>query len=209
MNEITENNTTYINSNERYALVQFTNCFYKHLIDNMPYHNNLVILCIGTDRVTGDSLGPLIGYKLKKSFSKSATIYGTLDEPIHAKNIKETIDEIYNLYNNPLVIAIDACLGRIDHVGYITIGKGFIRPGAGVNKELPKVGDIAITGIVNFSGVMDMLILQSTRLNIVMKMADIISSGINHGLWKYEQYSLSQLYNSNFEHSQVYKAKSI
>ncbi|EKY29632.1 hypothetical protein HMPREF0216_00124 [Clostridium celatum DSM 1785] len=31
------------------------------VIDNRP----IIFLCIGTDRATGDSLGPLIGYKLK------------------------------------------------------------------------------------------------------------------------------------------------
>lgn len=206
MKEITENNvvTSYINANEIHALTEFTNCFYQHLINHAPYHNNIIILCIGTDRVTGDSLGPLIGHKLKSTCRKSATIYGTLDDPIHAKNISETIKEIYYKHNNPLVIAIDACLGRMDHVGYITIAKGFIRPGAGVNKELPSVGDIAITGIVNFGGLMDMLILQNTRLNIVMKMAEIISFGINRSLWKYEQYSLERLYTSTFQSQAKY-----
>jgi len=28
-----------------------------------------------------------------------------------------------------------------------------MRPGAGVNKELPEVGNISITGIVNFHGI--------------------------------------------------------
>ena len=31
----------------------------------------VVILCIGTDRSTGDSLGPLIGYKLKEMQQKA------------------------------------------------------------------------------------------------------------------------------------------
>lgn len=41
-----------------------------------------------------------------------------------------------------------------------------------------------ITGIVNFSGFMDYLILQNTRLSVVMKMADMISMGIRYVLWK-------------------------
>lgn len=197
MKEICENNitTTYINANESHAFYEFTSCFYKQLTNIAPYHNDIIILCIGTDRVTGDSLGPLIGYKLKESNRKNAIIYGTLDEPIHAKNIADTISEIYNNYTNPLVIAIDACLGKMDHIGYITVANSVIRPGAGVNKNLPSVGDIAVTGIVNFSGIMEMLILQNTRLNIVMKMADIISSGINHCLWKYNKNINRKVYN--------------
>ena len=33
---------------------------------NMPEKHQLVVLCIGSDRSTGDSLGPILGYKLKK-----------------------------------------------------------------------------------------------------------------------------------------------
>ena len=32
---------------------------------------------------------------------------------------------------------------------------------------------------------MEYLILQNTRLNLVMRMADIISSGIHFNIWKY------------------------
>jgi putative sporulation protein YyaC len=72
----------------------------------------------------------------------------------------------------------------MDHVGYVTIGEGAIKPGSGVNKDLSPVGDMHITGIVNFGGFMDFLVLQNTRLNIVMKMADLIAMGIKYVLWK-------------------------
>lgn len=85
----------------------------------------------------------------------------------------------------PFIIAIDACLGKPERVGMISIGKGALRPGAGVNKSLPPIGHIHIAGIVNISGFMEYLILQNTRLNLVMRMADIISSGIHFNIWKY------------------------
>ena len=46
--------------------------------------SEIVFLCIGTDRSTGDSLGPLIGYKLKEKGIRNARIMGTLDHPVHA-----------------------------------------------------------------------------------------------------------------------------
>ncbi|NMB44257.1 MAG: DUF1256 domain-containing protein, partial [Clostridiales bacterium] len=70
------------------------------------------------------------------------------------------------------------------HIGYITLGEGPLLPGAGVNKKLPPVGDIFITGIVNFSGVLDNMLLQTTRLNIVMVLADFICNGINYCYYK-------------------------
>jgi putative sporulation protein YyaC len=76
------------------------------------------------------------------------------------------------------MIAIDACLGRLKSVGAITVAKGPVRPGAGVNKQLPPVGDIHITGIVNVSGFMEFFVLQNTRLHLVMNMAKTIANGI-------------------------------
>ena len=64
------------------------------------------------------------------------------------------------------------------HQGYITIGNGAIRPGAGAGKTLPEVGDIFITGIVNVSGSFEQLLLQTTRLATIFHMAESISQGI-------------------------------
>ena len=45
-------------------------------------------------------------------------------------------------------------------------------------KELPPVGDIHITGIVNIAGVLEQLTLQTTRLSTVISLADTITQGI-------------------------------
>lgn len=143
----------------------------------------LIFVCIGTDRSTGDALGPLTGTKLKKLCVPSI-VYGTLDEPVHATNIIEHIALINKIYKDPYIIAIDACLGQMDNVGYLSFGKGSVKPGAAVKKDLPPIGDAYITGIVNVSGFMEHLVLQSTRLNLVMKMADTIAKSISFALNK-------------------------
>lgn len=138
--------------------------------------SQLVILCIGTDRSTGDCLGPLVGDKLTKNFNlKGINIYGTLENPVHAKNLDNYIDLIYKKIFNPYILAIDASLGKVEKIGKINLYEGPIFPGAGVNKKLSPVGNLSITGIVNMSGFMEYLILQNTRLSLVMKMADVIS----------------------------------
>lgn len=147
------------------------------------YHRScseLVLLCIGTDRVTGDSLGPLIGYKLNRLRLDHVHVYGTLDEPVHAQNLDNTIYHIRTNHPGVPIIAIDACLGSRQHLGYITLGKGPLLPGAGVNKELTPVGDICITGIVNTSGVLEHMLLQTTRLSVVMALADCIVDAIHY-----------------------------
>jgi putative sporulation protein YyaC len=47
-----------------------------------------------------------------------------------------------------------------------------------VNKELPEVGELHITGIVNVAGFMEYFVLQNTRLGLVMKMADVIAASL-------------------------------
>ena len=48
-------------------------------------------------------------------------------------------------------------------------------PGQGVGKDLPQVGELAITATVNIqAGAMDVQILQSTRLYVVQELAEMI-----------------------------------
>lgn len=134
-----------------------------------------IILCIGTDRSTGDSLGPLIGTYLSRLGLPKLTILGTLDQPVHATNLSESLQYIQRAYNNPFVIAIDACLGKMDSVGNITLANGPLKPGAGVHKDLPAVGEVHLTGIVNVGGFMEYMVLQNTRLSLVWKMAETMT----------------------------------
>lgn len=143
---------------------------------------DLIVLCIGTDRSTGDALGPLTGSRLRELKLSGVHVYGTLEKPVHATNLHETIQEIGARHINPLIIAVDACLGRVDSVGNIMVGRGPLKPGAGVNKDLPAVGDLYITGIVNVGGFMDYFVLQNTRLHLIVRLASAIAEGIYNGL---------------------------
>lgn len=145
---------------------------------------SLVFICIGTDRSTGDSLGPITGYKIGSINYENVYVFGTLEKPVHAKNLSEMVCRIEHECIKPCVVAIDACLGRMDRVGFLSVGEGPLKPGAGVSKDLKPVGDVFLTGIVNFGGFMDFLILQNTRLHVVMKMADTIALSIRHVLWR-------------------------
>ncbi|GAB3053953.1 spore protease YyaC [Virgibacillus ainsalahensis] len=134
-----------------------------------------VVVCIGTDRSTGDALGPLAGTAFSAMKPKHMTVYGTLKHPVHATNLKEYIHLIKEAHKNPYIIAIDACLGKSATIGELTASKGPVKPGAALNKSLPSIGDIHITGIVNVSGFMEYSVLQNTRLSIVMDMANKVA----------------------------------
>lgn len=139
----------------------------------------IAVMCIGTDRSTGDSLGPLVGDMLVKWKIPDVHVFGTLENPVHARNLEEIMTNAVCSLPCAFFVAIDASLGVMEHVGCITVGRGPIKPGAGLKKELPPVGDMHITGIVNTGGFMDFLVLQSTRLSVVMRMADIIARGMH------------------------------
>jgi len=148
-------------------------------------HQPIIIICIGTDRSTGDSLGPLVGSSLAKYRSSFIHVYGTIAEPVHALNLADTLASIKKQHTHPFIIGVDACLGQASSVGCIQAGQGPVRPGAGVNKDLPPVGDIHITGIVNVGGFMEYFVLQNTRLHLVMSMSDIISQCLYYAASKH------------------------
>lgn len=172
-----------VDINKSHAISLFSQGFDNVLARNYnDSYSDIVLMCVGTDRSTGDSLGPLVGHKLRHIKYKGIQLFGTLEDPVHAKNLKEVTEDIYKEYSNPFIISIDACLGKFERVGFISIGNGPIRPGAGVNKNLPEVGNMHVVGIVNVGGFMEYLILQNTRLNLIMRMADIISVGMYYSL---------------------------
>jgi putative sporulation protein YyaC len=129
-----------------------------------PY--SIAFVCIGTDRSSGDSLGPMVGTLLQEAGYPH--VIGTLEMPCDASNISLRLMEI------PLpctVIAIDACLGQSLSVGLFQVSNQPIFPGKSVGKVLPQVGDYTIAAIVNADGPKRYAVLQTTSLYVVMKMA--------------------------------------
>jgi len=150
---------------------------------------DVVIVCVGTDRSTGDAFGPIIGSRLSRVVTgEHVYIYGTLDTPVHAVNLGAKLEDISYFHRSRphIVIAIDACLGKFDHVGQIVLERGALRPGAGVKKELPEFGAYTITGVVNVAGFMEYFVLQNTRLGIVMKMSDVVVHALSSSLRRFQ-----------------------
>lgn len=106
--------------------------------------NDYIVVCIGTQKVYLDSVGPLVGTVLKRKLP-DLIVYGILGDNCHALNIETKFNEIHKLYPNKKILAIDACCTRFEEkLGTIEMSKGAIRPGAGVGKNLPAIGDYAI-----------------------------------------------------------------
>lgn len=138
-----------------------------------------VVLGIGSDRVTGDCIGPLVGHLL---FSRGVpcTVLGTLDEPVTALNLAETVLAIKRKYPGRKVIAVDSCVGEAGELGKIRVRKGSLRPGLACGKNLPKVGDVSVTATVATGGADN---LYSVRLGLVYALASEIADALTDALF--------------------------
>ena len=117
------------------------------------------------------------GILIKKNVN--AHVYGTLDFPITAKEVEYAKVYLKKFHPNSLVLAIDAAVGNFEDVGAIRVINKGIKPGLGVNKNLKTVGDISIIGVVAPKEKDSYKLLNLTRLNLIYKMAEQISSGIS------------------------------
>lgn len=143
-----------------------------------------VILCIGTDRIIGDSLGPLTGSILEKKCAGHLAVYGTLQKTAHALNLAQVNAVIKKKHPDSPVIAIDASLGTSDQIGSVFIRSGSLTPGSGVQKTLPPSGTVSITGVVNEESSHPYLALHTARLSTVAEMAEQIADCILEALPK-------------------------
>ncbi len=160
---------------------------YQSLIELNKTDKKPIFICIGSDLVLGDSLGPLVGTFLKNK-NLNAFIYGTLSFPITAKEIDYARTYLKQIHPNTLTIAIDAAIGNQDDVGLIRVLNKGLKPGLGVDKNLGTVGDISIVGIVASKSVQNYNLFNLTRLNLIYKMAETIADGIE----KYINFKLNK-----------------
>jgi putative sporulation protein YyaC len=160
------------NSLERNNSFEISKCLRQNYNSKIP-----IIVCVGSDLVVGDSLGPYVGTKLIKQLGGKAFVYGTLDSPITAKEIPIISQTIKTLHPLSKIIVIDAAVGNKEDVGQVKIYDQGIKPGLGVNKNLPLVGDVSIIGIVS-NNINDKNALHSVRLWLVEKLASDIINGV-------------------------------
>lgn len=133
-----------------------------------------VIMCIGSDRVTGDSLGPIVGEMLVRA-NVNAFVYGTLTRPVTALNLKNTIDLVNERHPNTKILAIDSSVGRSIDIGHIRVMLGPLKPGSADGKKLPKVGDISITATVTDTKITP---LTAVRLGLIFSLAETICDSV-------------------------------
>ncbi|MFC5468627.1 spore protease YyaC [Cohnella suwonensis] len=136
----------------------------------------ITFLCIGTDRSTGDCLGPLVGTMLAERGVPN--VVGTLKEPCDSERLPRLLPE---LAEAGAIFAVDACLGRPEHVGGYVVRRGPLVPAQSVGRGFGPIGDYSVAAVVNAVSPKPYWTLQSTSLYGVMGMARAIADAICDG----------------------------
>ncbi len=137
-----------------------------------------VIICVGSDLAIGDSLGPIIGSELLDKLRGKAYVYGTLESPITAKEIKTVYNTVNYLHPKSKTLVIDAAVGEKEDVGKVKVKDVGIKPGLGVNKDLELIGDVSIIGIVSDKEGAKTNIFSETRLGLIKKLSAVVVGGV-------------------------------
>jgi len=138
-----------------------------------------VFVCIGSDRVVSDMVGPLTAEFLVNKFEVSAYVYGRLKNPIVASNLNSAIEYIKSKHKNSQVVIIDASLGDFDEVGKIKLNNFGCVPAGVFNSNNIVYGDVSILPIISTYGINEKLFLSCAKFNKVYEIASNLAACIS------------------------------
>lgn len=148
---------------------------------------HIYVIGIGSNQISGDSLGPFVGTLLNEKFPNHLTVLGNLQFPLDALTLEKEYGSI-SLPNNSFIIAIDSVLGSRKIVNSIAIRKGSLRPGEGLGKKLPAIGDCSIMGVIQENDSSLHSSLFHTNLHLIYTMTTTIAKGICLAVRQYFRY---------------------
>lgn len=152
----------------------------KNIIKIMQKNNYLekeiTFLCVGTDKVVGDAVGPVVGSNLKKYISKNniknVNVIGDLDNPLTNNNI----EKIENLKG--VKILIDSAISNSYNVGDIIVEEESNKLSSVFFNEKNINYEISIKAIVaknNFNNALNLISLQNVSIKTIIKMSEKIT----------------------------------
>lgn len=150
----------------------------EELKDKITNANAPVFMCIGTEKVFSDSLGPRVGTLLNLAMREPLFVYGLIEKNITAENLCKSYEFIKSMHPDNPIVVIDAGVGEQAQLGNVQLCDGGILPGAATNKNLPEIGDVGIVGIVAERGMGDFYTLNSSKDKLVSDVAQFIAEAI-------------------------------
>ena len=128
-------------------LYDLKNIIYKYERENE--FSNIVILCVGTNKIIGDLFGPIVGKKLIQSIKrKDIIIYGNTKNTVNFSNAKSILEKVFFEYRKPFIITIDAALGNENMIEKVFVTSGKIKIGDSLGRYICYNSQINIKGVV-------------------------------------------------------------
>ena len=152
----------------------------KRVIEIMQKNNylekELCFFCVGTDKVVGDAIGPLVGSNLKKYINtnnmKNINVIGNLDNPL----INNNIENFKNIKG--IKILIDSAISNSYKVGEIIVEEKSNKLISAFFNEKNINCDISIKAVVaenSFNDILNFIRLQNVSIKTVIKMSEKIT----------------------------------
>lgn len=148
---------------------------------------HIYVAAIGSNRISGDSLGPFVGTLLDDIFPDHLTVIGNLQYPLDATTIEKQMTNI-SLPKNSFVVAIDSVLGTEETINSIVIQHGKLWPGEGLGNKLPPLGDCSVMGVVVKNDPDLEASLLFSDLHLIYTMATNIAKGVSLAVRQYFHY---------------------
>ena len=107
---------------------------------------DVLFLCIGSEKISGDAVGPIVGSLLRDKYKLPYPVIGTEEHPVNGINFKEYQKVIKDRFPFHRIIAIDSAVG--DELWTLKIKEGGVRAGGALKPDGEKFGDIGILAVV-------------------------------------------------------------
>lgn len=141
----------------------------------------VVIVCFGTNAISGDALGPMVGTLLTDKYDVPCFVYGTQERNVNGKNMQEWLTFIKAAHEGALFVAVDASLGKKDKVGEVVLRDDGVCP-AGVSGKTKRFGDVGVLGVVaqnRGNALMQLLTVSPLEVSVLAdKIAVLIKNAI-------------------------------
>ena len=102
----------------------------------------LLFLCIGSEKISGDCIGPIVGTLLKEKYRIPYPVLGTEDNSVNGANIRAYRDNIKKYFPDYKIIAVDSAVGDDKDLWTLKIREGGVRAGGALNPSVEYYGNV-------------------------------------------------------------------
>lgn len=167
---------------------------FSNILKRNKQNKNIIFLCIGTNKVIGDSIGPIVGTNLKNDLKNnlkfkgdfnientSIKIIGDMSNNISYNNIEDNIKNIKNSSEDNFIIVIDSALSSENNIGKIFVHNRGLKYAESLKRKNEIIGDMSIKAVVGKNTqnrFKNFKILKNISSQRVITMSNIVSKGI-------------------------------